>query len=205
MNDDPTVKDVLNAAAELPKKVGKTVLEAKIPVGAVKSGIQFVMSHWLSGVLSLAVLVWVSSHYLSEMKFARYTCYGPRADFTLPNEPPVGIVINAAISISPISQAIGWWKLANGDGANDPEFDFQKFVDEKGLDISYLPLVAGADNFDHAVELVEYQRRQTISACIADKSWLTALVVFAHALVAYLLLLTIGRGRRWISEGMFGR
>ena len=200
MNDDPTVKDVLNAAADLPKKVGKSVLEAKVPVGAVKRGFQFVMSHWLSGVLSLAVLVSVSSHYLSEMQISRYTCYGPRADFTLPNEPPDGIVINAAIAISPISQAIGWWKLADGAGAYDPDFDFQQFVDEKGLDISYLPLVAGADNFDHAVELVEYQRRQTISACIADKSWLTALVVFAHALFAYVLLVNLGRFRR----AMFG-
>jgi hypothetical protein len=204
MNDDPTVKDVLNAAADLPKKVGKSVLEAKIPVGAVKRGFQFVMSHWLSGVLSLAVLVWVSSHYLSEMQISRYTCYGPRADFTLPSEPSDGIVISAAIAISPISEAIGWWRLAGGNGELDPDFDIQQFVKEKGLDISYLSVVVGTFNPDDALKRVEYKRRLTISACIADKSWLTLIVVVAHALLLYLLLLTLGRGRRWISEEMFG-
>ena len=198
MKDDPTVKDVLNAAADLPKKVGKTVLEARIPVGAVKRGFQFVMSHWLSGVLSLAVLVWVSSHYLSEMKNSQYTCYGPRADFTLPNEPSDGIVISAAIAISPITQL--WASMTFAEGTPDPDYDFKAFISENDPNLNYARILAPAQSESEAMALLKYARSQAVARCIADKSWLTALVVFAHALVAYVIFVNLGR----LKQAMYG-
>lgn len=202
MNDDPAVKDVLNAAADLPKKVGKSVLEAKIPVGAVKRVFRFALSHWVSGVLSLAILVWVTSHYVSQMQTARYVCHGPRAGFTLPDQFSTETTSSSAISISPISQFLA--KATFSERPPEVSFDFKKFISENDPSWTYAQDLARAHNESDATALLEYYKGQTAAACIADRSSLTAVVVVGHALLAYLLFLAIGRGRRWLSEEMWG-
>jgi hypothetical protein len=202
MQDDPTVKDVLNAAADLPKKVGKTVLKAKIPVGAVKRAFQFLLSHWISLAFSVAILLWTSSHYLSEMQRARYVCYGPKADFSLPSRPRADIAISSALAISPISQFIA--SVTFADGSADPDFDFKKFLSENDPNLIYAPSLSRAQNNRDATNLLKYGKSQMAAACIADKSWLTAAVVLGHALIAYLLLLVFGHLRRQMSEAVFG-
>ena len=198
MQDDPTVKDVLKAAADLPKKVGTAVLKAKLPVGAVKRALRFLLSHWISLIFSLATLLWTSSHYLSEMQSARYVCYGPKADFTLPTMPSADVSISAAVAISPISQFLA--SATFSEGVPDSDFDVMKFISENDPNLIYALSIAAAQNENDAKQLLQYGRRQTISACIADKSWLTAAVVVGHALLAYLLFLAVGRARRWLSE-----
>lgn len=202
MQDDPTVKDILNAAADVPRKVGKTVLETKVPVGAVKRAFKFLLSHWISLIFAVGILLWVSSHYLSEVQRARYVCYGPKADFTLPSQPGTGISISSAIAISPVSQFIA--SMAFADGPPDPNFDFKKFLAENDPDLTYAGSLTRALNESDATNLLMYGKSQMAAACIADKSWLTAAVVLGHALISYLLFLVLGYLRRHMSEAVFG-
>ena len=189
MNDDPSVKELLSTVASLPKKVGATVLNAKVPVNGFKGSVRFVLRHWLAAVLSFAVLCSVSFHYVSEISTSRYSCYGSRANFTLPRDPQPGMLINAAIAISPVSQVFASWNLESRARTYDLDWDYRKFLVDNELGIEYGPIVAAAGSSEHATRLVKYERSQVFAKCLANESWLTFLVIFAHALMAYLPLL----------------
>ena len=71
MKDDPSVKEVLAAAASIPKKVGQSLLDAKVPVSSIASASSFIAIHWLAGLGSILILCWLSYHYLSQMDETR--------------------------------------------------------------------------------------------------------------------------------------
>ena len=191
MSDDPSVKEILSAASGIPKKVGKSLLETKIPVSKVKNAIEFVTLHWASAVLSLAVLVGVALHYVSQMDETRYMCSAPRATFTLPYKPGSAFVIRKAIEISPVSQAISAWQLNSNDSPYDPNFDVIEFLKNNDEYNAYGSQIATAHNVVDAKRLFEYNRGQTFARCISNNSWHTMVVIFSHALLAYFFFLAV--------------
>lgn len=196
MKDDPSVKEVLTAVANIPKRIGQSLLDKKVPVSRVASVGNFLSRHWLAGLTTLLFSGWLSYHYMSQMTETRYMCHGPKATFSLSTNPSTYVEIRAAIALSPLTQGLASlsWETNNQP---DMDFNFRQFMDDNQEYMSYFTAAAGAMNLNRATEIIRYERGQTIARCIANESWLTLLVVFAQVVFAYLLLLVLlpARGR----------
>ncbi|MBA3909459.1 MAG: hypothetical protein C0524_06115 [Rhodobacter sp.] len=77
MTEDPSVKDVLSAAVNIPKKAGQALLGAKVPVKGLQRFGRAVATQWLALVLLTALFLWVFVDHLAmveevkNLRFAR--------------------------------------------------------------------------------------------------------------------------------------
>ena len=189
MQDDPSVKDVLNDAAKIPKKIGRAVLDAKVPVSSVKRLGQFLLDHWLSGLAALFVFVVVGTYYLYQLNENRNLCYGPDSYLYESSQTTVGRRIESALAMSPVLQLVSKIALSWNEGAWDQNFDVVAFLKVHAPEGNYGHNMGEAQNEQHAGRLLNYAFSQQYAKCVSDKSWVPLFVVVGHAILTYFLLL----------------
>jgi hypothetical protein len=192
MQDDPSVKDLLSDAANIPKKIGRTILEAKVPISGFKSLGQFFVRNWLSGLAAMFVLVVVGSYYLSQLKENRHFCYGRESYLYEPNQTTSGRRLEAALAISPLAQIASNFALNSKAGAWDHDFDLVAFLKQYAPEGNYGDGMGKARNAEHAGRILNYSFSQQYAKCVSDRSWMPLFVVIGHGILTYLLLLLLG-------------